>query len=325
MEVQLFNTQSSKASIFQSGYVEGCKLIGADKFGEKGRYGEGVTIAVIDTGIDKNHPNLKDRIVDCRNFTDENNGRVDLVDDYVGHGTHTAGIIGASDIGDNGIIGVAPKCNLMILKALGKRGGKIEWIVNAINYAVEKKVDIINMSLGCTCDNESLKRAVKRAVDKGISCVAACGNNGDNNANTDELNYPSYYNECISVGSVRYSKSKSKFSASNKEIDLVCFGEGFNNRGVLSCYPGGLYQEQKGSSMACPFVSGALALLKNWFKMEFKREPNEAEMYAQLIKRTMDLNLDKNIQGNGVLYLPLEDITDKLVFNEELIQNILGS
>ena len=279
MEVQLFNTQSSKASIFKSGYVEGAKLIGADKFGEKGRYGEGVTIAVIDTGVDKNHPNLKDRIIDCRNFTDENNGRVDLVDDYVGHGTHTAGIIGASDIGDNGIIGVAPKCNLMILKALGKRGGKIEWIVNAINYAVEKKVDIINMSLGCTCDDDSLKRAVKKAIDKGISCVVAVGNNGDNNA----------------------------------------------NRGVLSCYPGGLYQELKGTSMSAPFVSGALALLKNWFKMEFKRECSEAELYAQLIKRTMDLNLDKNIQGNGILYLPLEDITDKLVFNEELIQNILES
>ena len=318
MEVQLFNTQSSKASIFQSGYVEGCKLIGADKFGEKGRYGEGVTIAVIDTGIDKNHPNLKDRIVDCRNFTDENNGRVDLVDDYVGHGTHTAGIIGASDIGDNGIIGVAPKCNLMILKALGKRGGKIEWIVNAINYAVEKKVDIINMSLGCTCDNESLKRAVKRAVSKEICVVVACGNNGDNNANTDELNYPSYYNECISVGSVRYSKTKSKFSASNKEIDLVCFGEGFNNRGVLSCYPGGLYQEQKGSSMACPFVTGALALLKNWFKTEFGREPSESELYSQLIKRTYNLGLPKTLQGNGLLYLGIDTEINLFEIIEEL-------
>lgn len=323
-EVKLFNYETSKPSIFQGGYIEGCKLIGSDKFGEKGRYGEGVTIAVIDTGVDKNHPNLKDRIIDCRNFTDENNGRVDLVDDYVGHGTHTAGIIGASDIGDNGIIGVAPKCNLMILKALGKRGGKIEWIVNAINYAVEKKVDIINMSLGCTCDDESLKRAVKKAISKEICVVVACGNNGDNNANTDELNYPSYYNECISVGSVRYSKSNSRFSASNNEVDLVAFGEGYNSRGILSCYPNGLYQELKGTSMATPFISGALALLKNWFRDEFRREPTESELYAQLIKRTMDLKLDKNIQGNGILYLPIEDITDRLVFNKALMDEILN-
>lgn len=319
MEVQLFNTQSSKASIFQSGYIEGCKLIGSDKFGEKGRYGEGVTIAVIDTGVDKNHPNLKDRIIDCRNFTDENNGRVDLVDDYVGHGTHTAGIIGASDIGDNGIIGVAPKCNLMILKALGKRGGKIEWIVNAINYAVEKKVDIINMSFGCTCDNESLKRAVKRAIDKEICVVVACGNNSDNNVNTNELNYPASYNECISVGSISYSRKYSRFSASNNEIDLATFGEGFNNRGVLSCYPGGLYQELKGSSMACPFVTGALALLKNWFRDEFGRDCTQEELYAQLIRRTYDIGIDRRIVGNGALYLPLT--TD---FNYiELINNVL--
>ena len=76
--------------------------------------------------------------------------------------------------------------------------------------------------------------------------------------------------------------------------------------------------------MACPFISGALALIKNWFRDEFKREPTESELYAQLIKRTMDLNLSKNVQGNGILYLPLEDITDKLVFNEKFINEILG-
>ena len=118
MEVQLFNTQSSKASIFQSGYIEGAKLIGADKFGALGKYGEGVTIAVIDTGCDINHPNLKDRIIDCRNFTDENNGRVDLVDDYVGHGTHTAGIIGASDIGATPIIPLSPISEAPIIPAV---------------------------------------------------------------------------------------------------------------------------------------------------------------------------------------------------------------
>ena len=324
MNIQLFNTQASTPSIFQSGYIEGAKLIGADVFGEKGKYGEGIKVAIIDTGCDVEHPNLKDRIINVRNFTTDDKGAINNVTDYVGHGTHVAGIIGASDIGEKGIIGVAPKCDLMILKALTRSGGKNSWVIEAIKYAVRHNVDIINMSLGSEQPSPEMYEAIKRAIDKGICVVVASGNNGDNNSNTNELNYPASYNECISVGSVKYSKSNSRFSASNNEVDLVAFGEGYNSRGILSCYPNGLYQELKGTSMATPFISGALALLKNWFRDEFRREPTESELYAQLIKRTMDLKLDKNIQGNGILYLSLEDITDKLVFNENLINEILG-
>ena len=320
MEIQLFNTQTSKPSIFQSGYIEGAKLIGADKFGTQGRYGEGIKVAIIDTGCDISHPDLKDRIIDVRNFTDDDKGAINNVTDYVTHGTATASIIASS----GKIIGVAPKCNLLILKALTRTGGKISWVIEAIKYATQQNVDIINMSLGCPQPNAEMYEAIKRAIAKDICVVAACGNNGDNNPNTNELNYPASFNECVSVGSVRYSKSTSRFSASNNEVDLVAFGEGYNGRGILTCYPNNLYKEQKGTSFSAPFVSGALALLKNWFRDEFKREPTESELYAQLIKRTMDLNLNKNIQGNGILYLSLEDITDKLVFNEKLIEEILN-
>lgn len=320
MEIQLFNTQTSKPSIFQNGYIEGAKLIGADKFGAQGRYGEGVKVAIIDTGCDISHPDLKDRIIDVRNFTDDDKGAINNVTDYVTHGTATASIIASS----GKIIGVAPKCNLLILKALTRTGGKISWVIEAIKYATQQNVDIINMSLGCPQPNAEMYEAIKRAIAKDICVVCACGNNGDNNPNTNELNYPASFNECVSVGSVRYSKGTSRFSASNNEVDLVAFGEGYNGRGILTCYPNNLYKEQKGTSFSAPFVSGALALLKNWFRDEFKREPTESELYGQLIKRTMDLNLNKNIQGNGILYLSLEDITDKLVFNEELIKEILN-
>ena len=320
MEIQLFNTQTNKPSIFQSGYIEGAKLIGADKFGAQGRYGEGVKVAIIDTGCDISHPDLKDRIIDVRNFTDDDKGAINNVTDYVTHGTATASIIASS----GKIIGVAPKCNLLILKALTRTGGKISWVTEAIKYATQQNVDIINMSLGCPQPNAEMYEAIKRAIAKDICVVCACGNNGDNNPNTNELNYPASFNECVSVGSVRYSKGTSRFSASNNEVDLVAFGEGYNGRGILTCYPNNLYKEQKGTSFSAPFVSGALALLKNWFRDEFKREPTESELYGQLIKRTMDLNLNKNIQGNGILYLSLEDITDKLVFNENLINEILG-
>lgn len=317
MDIQLFNYTSSQPSIFQSGYIEGAKIIGADKFGERGRYGEGVTIAIIDTGTDINHPDLKDRIIGVKNFTSDDKYDKDNVTDYAGHGTSVAGIIASS----GKITGVAPKCNLLILKALTRSGGKIVWVTDAINYAISQGVDIISMSLGTTNRDANMYMAIKKAINKNIMVVCACGNNGDNNINTDELNYPASYNECISVGSISYSRKYSRFSASNKEVDLATFGEGLNGRGVLSAYPGGLYKEQKGTSFSAPFVSGALALLKNWFRDEFKREPSESEMYSQLIKRTYDIGIDRRVVGNGALYLPLT--TD---FNYvELIDNILKS
>ena len=315
MEIQLFNTQTSKPSIFQSGYIEGAKLIGADKFGAQGRYGEGVTIAVIDTGCDISHPDLKDRIIDVRNFTDDDKGAINNVTDYATHGTATASVIASS----GKIIGVAPKCDLLILKALTRTGGKISWVIEAIKYATQQNVDIINMSLGCPQPNAEMYEAIKRAIAKDICVVCACGNNSDNNVNTDELNYPAGYNECISVGSISYSRKYSRFSSSNKEVDLATFGEGLNGRGILTCCPDGLYKEQKGTSFSAPFVSGSLALLKNWFIDEFRRDCTQEELYAQLIKRTYDIGVDRRVVGNGALYLPLT--TD---FNYvELIDNIL--
>ena len=217
MDIQLFNYTSSQPSIFQSGYIEGAKIIGADKFGERGRYGEGVTIAVIDTGADVNHSDLKDRIVGVKNFTSDDKYNQGNVTDYVGHGTHTSGIIGAN----GNIIGVAPKCNLLILKALTRTGGRMAWVTEAINYAVAQGVDIISMSLGSSNKNTDMYNAIKRAIAKNIVVVCASGNNGDNKADTVELNYPSGFNECISVGSVTYSKRYSRFTATNNEIDLV--------------------------------------------------------------------------------------------------------
>ena len=315
MEIQLFNTQTSKPSIFQSGYIEGAKLIGADKFGVQGRYGEGVKVAIIDTGCDVSHPDLKDRIIDVRNFTDDDKGAINNVTDYATHGTATASVIASS----GKIIGVAPKCNLLILKALTRTGGKISWVTEAIKYATQQNVDIINMSLGCPQPNAEMYEAIKRAIAKDICVVCACGNNSDNNVNTDELNYPAGYNECISVGSISYSRKYSRFSSSNKEVDLATFGEGLNGRGILTCCPDGLYKEQKGTSFSAPFVSGSLALLKNWFIDEFRRDCTQEELYAQLIKRTYDIGVDRRVVGNGALYLPLT--TD---FNYvELIDNIL--
>ena len=303
---------------------EGVKLIGAPKFWEKGRKGEGVIIAIIDTGCDVTHPDLEDRIVGIRNFTTDDGSNKDIVTDYVGHGTHVAGIIAANENG-SGIIGVAPRAKILILKALSKNGGSYNWVVNAINYAVSKKVDIISMSLGGKFDDRNLHNAIKEAVKKDILVVCAAGNDGDRKKDTVEISYPAGYNEVISVGSINLNRKSSRFSASNNEVDLVAPGQGLDDRGIMSTAPGNKYVEMQGTSMATPHVAGALALIINWAKEEFGRDLTEVEIYAQLIKRTVSLGYDKRIEGNGMLFLDIDDIFEKIKEKEIIAEKVKKS
>ena len=297
------------------------KIIGAPKLWQKGKWGENITIAVIDTGCDIYHPNLKDRVIGIRNFTSEDGGIGNIVTDYVGHGTHVAGIIAATDIG-NGMVGVAPKANLLILKALGKKGGTYISVIEAINYAVQKEVNIISMSLGGKVDNENLHKAIRNAVSKNILVVCAAGNDGDNNGNSIEINYPAIYNAVISVGSINTNKESSRFSTSNNEVDLVAPGQGVGNYGIISTAPGGKFAEMQGTSMATPHVAGALALIINWAEDEFGRKLTEPEIYAQLIKKTISLGYNKNIEGNGMLFLGTDEIMMSMLKNNNLFNKL---
>jgi major intracellular serine protease len=300
---------------------DGINIIGAPEFWGKGKKGEGIVIAIIDTGCDINHPDLKDRIIGVKNFTNDDGGKADVVTDSVGHGTHVAGIIAGSENG-SGIIGVAPLAKLLILKALSKGGGKYNWVTNAVNYAVSKKVNIISMSLGGKIDDFNLHKAIINAVNNNISVVCAAGNDGDNKYTTREINYPAAYNEVISVGSINFEKRSSKFSASNNEIDLVAPGQGYGDKGILSTAPGGGYVEMQGTSMAAPHVSGALALIINWANEVFGRHLSEAEIYAQLIRKTVSLGYDKSIEGNGMIYLMTDEIVSKAVKDMNFSQPI---
>ena len=169
----------------------GVAMIQAKNMWSESNRGEGINIAVIDSGCDIEHESLKDNIALVRNFTDEDKKNPNIVVDRVGHGTHVAGIIAAN--GDNNtIFGVAPWANLYILKAIDRTGsGKVSWVINAINYAVEKKVDIISMSLGMSNDDPKLEKAIKNAINNNILVVCAAGNEGDGNANDFEYSYPS--------------------------------------------------------------------------------------------------------------------------------------
>lgn len=302
---------------------DGVKIIQAPKFWDKSNKGEGVKIAIIDTGCDVNHPDLSDRIIEVRNFTTDDKGAVNIVTDYVGHGTHVAGIIAANENG-SGIIGVAPRASLLILKALSENGGKYSWVTNAINYAVMQRVNIISMSLGGGYDDKKLHGAITTAVNNGIIVVCAAGNNGDGNYITSEISYPAGYNEVISVGSVDINRHASDFSSSNSEVDLVAPGQGIGTNGIVSTAPGGGYAEMSGTSMAAPHVAGALALIINWATSEFGRSLSETEMYAQLIKKTIPLGYAKNIEGNGMLYLEADKLLEGIIYRQDIINLIIG-
>ncbi|MED4228263.1 S8 family peptidase [Neobacillus cucumis] len=295
---------------------KGVEMIQAPKIWGKTK-GLGTTIAILDTGCDLAHPDLKDRIIGGRNFTNDDKGNLEVFRDYNGHGTHVAGTIAATQ-NQKGVVGVAPEANLLIVKVLDKNGsGQYDWIINGIHYAIEQKVDIISMSLGGPEDVPELHEAIQKAVDNNILVVCAAGNEGDGQDTTNEFDYPGSYNEVISVGAVSLDRRISDFSNSNNEVDLVAPGET-----ILSTYLNGKYAKLSGTSMATPHVSGALALVKILSNRAFERELTVPELYAQLVKRTVPLGFSPKLEGNGMVFLTAIDyLTD--VFNHDLKSNVI--
>lgn len=280
----------------------GVKALEADKVWERGEKGNGVVVAIIDTGIDKNHPDLKDRIIGGRNFTNE--GSPDDFNDSNGHGTHVAGTIGASENG-SGVVGVAPEVSLLILKVLGSDGsGAYEWITNAINYAVQwrgnsgERVRVINMSLGGPEDSAELHQAIKNAVDNDVVVCVASGNEGDNNESSYEFGYPAMYNECIEVSAHDENYGLAYFANNNLLVDVIASGVN-----VLSTYPNSSYARLSGTSMATPHVTGAIALLIALGEKQFQRNLLECEVYAHMAKNTLPIGYLTSSEGHGIIKL----------------------
>jgi len=277
----------------------GVSMIQAPKMWEKDTYGTDSIVAVIDTGCDVRHPDLRDSIIGGRNFSGGNSRRID---DENGHGTHVAGTI-AAGLNGIGVVGVAPRAKLLILKVMGENGSTTyQSLVKAIRYATRwrgrngEKVDVISMSLGGQKDYASLHRAIKNAVKEDILVVCAAGNAGDGNARTPEKLYPGYYDEVVQVGAVDMEGKMADFTNTNDEIDLVAPGVG-----IRSTYLDGGYAKLSGTSMATPHVSGAAALLRDQHRRE-GIELSEEELFESLTQHTKDLGLSRAVEGNGLIY-----------------------
>lgn len=240
--------------------------------------GEGIRVAVLDTGCDLSHPDLSDRIEAWQNFSDSRTGPADIV----GHGSHCAGII-AANLNQSGIVGVAPLARLLIGKVLGDNGsGNSSAIAAGIRWAIGQGAHVISMSLGGSQPDPQTAAAVREAVARGIFVVAAAGNEGPREGT---VGYPGGQDEAVCVGAVDSNLNVARFSSRGQQLDVAAPGVE-----IRSCYPGGRYAVFSGTSMATPYVAGCIALLLGYLKKLNQRWPSPTELFRLLQRTSKDLD-----------------------------------
>lgn len=218
-----------------------------------------IKIAILDTGIDPAHPDLKNKLVGNKNFTDSGSS-----DDFYGHGTHVAGIAAAETDNGLGVAGVGYNCSLMNVKVLNDSGGGYySWIAKGIEWATDQGAKVINMSLGAKQKSRALEDAVNYAWIHGVVVVAAAGNDGN-----PSPNYPAKYENCLAVAATDSKDQKASFSQYGDWVDVAAPGVD-----IFSTFPIDdfvlrdkygkeyYYDFGSGTSMATPFVSGLAGLL----------------------------------------------------------------
>ena len=233
----------------------GVKRIGAGLVHDAHNKGTGVKVAIIDTGIDRTHPDLDANYKGGRDFV---NGDDDPMDDH-GHGTHVAGTIAAEDDG-TGVVGVAPEAHLYALKILDSSGsGSDSDMIAAMEWAVENDMDVVNLSLGTPTDPGTIvQQAFDNAAAAGIVTVAAAGNRDWIYILLGiemPVMWPAAYDSVIAVSATTSTDQWADFSCSGSEVELAAPGNS-----IYSTIPGG-YGTMSGTSMASPHVAGTAALV----------------------------------------------------------------
>lgn len=235
---------------YQEEYQWNLPAIGTERGWTISRGNEDITIAVVDTGVDLDHPDLVNRLVNGYNVLGENQ----QPDDDNGHGTHVAGIIASETNNREGIAGLTWYNKIMPIKAMSADGyGTTFDISKGIIWAVDHGADIINLSLGNYKESNVLKRAIRYAYEKDVVLIAAAGNDS-----SQQPSYPAAYPEVISVSAVSYDGSLAGFSNYGSYINISAPGEY-----IPSTYFNEQYASLSGTSMAAPHVAGLAALMKS--------------------------------------------------------------
>jgi serine protease AprX len=258
--------------------------------------GRGVTVAVVDTGIDPGHPDFAGRILAMHDLTGEG------VRDTHGHGTHVAGILAGAG---NRYKGIAPEANLYVAKVLHQDGsGYMSEVMAGLEWAVQQGVQIINLSLGGIgpCDGtDALSTTCDAAVDQGVMVCVASGNYGPG---ASTVGPPGCARKVLTVGACSKEDAIATFSARGPTsdgrtkpdilmpgVDIVsCRAQGTSLGNPIDA----LYTQSAGTSMATPHAAGVCALLLEAFP-----ELVPSELKARLMDTALDLGLDANAQGTG--------------------------
>ena len=238
--------------------------------------GAGVKVAVLDTGIDANHDDLKGQIIAAKDFTGSRSGHADKM----GHGTHCAGIIAAVE-DDKGIMGGSPDLGkdgggLIIAKVLGDDGsGQSSWIARGIEWAISQGAKIVSMSLGSPFRDDRIIDAIKLGLSADVIFVCAAGNEGQRG-----VGWPGAYEGVISVAAYDKNFQIAPFSSRGPEVDIAAPGVD-----ILSTVPVNSYARMSGTSMATPWVASICALLISSNK---KVKWDCAKVKAKLIGQAQD-------------------------------------
>lgn len=254
--------------------------------------GKGVTVAVLDTGIDSTHPQLNNRVADAVTFNVDKwaTNTQNPSKDTHGHGTHVAGLICGNKVG------IAPEANVINGLMLPNGSGKLSDFILAMEWsAAQKEVSIINMSAGIRGFVEGMEDVVEDLLAVGVLPVIATGNEGIGRTRS-----PGNYNPVLSVGASDKNGNIPSFSSSGTHIvnssiynvpDLVAPG-----KDITSCVPGGIFETKDGTSMATPIVSGVAALIK-----EKNPKITVLDLQDLLLDTCKDLQADPVRQGAGLI------------------------
>lgn len=223
--------------------------------------GSGACVAVVDTGIQTDHPDLAGRVVASQDYTGEGAG------DGAGHGTHVAGIVAAGANNGIGVAGAAPGAQLLNVKVLASNGSGLDsWVAQGVVWAVDHGATVVNLSLGAACPpadaagcaTAAMLSAVNYAEAHNVVVVAAAGNNGrTSDAKYGYASWPAAFGPPITVAATDSARNLADFSSRGVYVDVAAPGVS-----ILSTYKGSTYAWLSGTSMATPYVTALVADLR---------------------------------------------------------------
>ncbi|AJY76339.1 S8 family peptidase [Paenibacillus beijingensis] len=209
-----------------------------------------VSVGVLDTGVQADHPDLKGKLLGGTNIVEPGSAPAD----DVGHGTHVSGIIAAGVNNGEGVAGISWYNKVMPVKVLDSSGaGSTYSVAQGIIWATDHGAKVINMSLGNYAQAAFLHDAIKYAYNKDVVLIAASGND-----NTDRPGYPAAYPEVLAVAATDANGRKASFSNYGSYIDVAAPGDT-----IASTYPGNEYAALSGTSMASPHAAALAALIRS--------------------------------------------------------------